>query len=117
MATVIGHTGNSVQEVHVFIAFFDFEVAPEKQDAFLEAVREKIKPYWESHGCWAYNVYQEYDPDRGSGTRFIKTQIMEGMPRSTKEGREQRSPEAQEIVNLFYSFAENVSFKGYLKRA
>jgi hypothetical protein len=100
----------------MYIAFFHFEVEPEKQDDFIKAVNETIKPYWESHGCWAYNVYQEYDSGKGPGTKFIKTQIMEGVPPSLEEARAKRSPEAQKVVDLFYSYTSNVSFKGYVKR-
>lgn len=101
----------------MFVAVFQFEVAPEKQEAFLEAVKETIKPYWESHGCWEYNVYQEYDAAKGHGTRFIKTQVMEGMPTTLEETRAKRSEEATAIVDLFYRYATDVSIKAYVKRA
>ena len=37
---------------------FTFDVAPEKQSEYLKATAEKIKPYWESHGCQSYDVWQ-----------------------------------------------------------
>ena len=101
----------------MFVAIFKFEVAPEKQEPFLEAVRDKIKPFWESHGCWEYNVYQEYDAVNGYGTGFVKTQVMEGMPTGLEESRAKRSEEAKAMVDLFYTFATDVSVKAYVKKA
>ena len=37
---------------------FTFEVAPEKQSEYLKATAEKIKPFWESHGCQSYQIWQ-----------------------------------------------------------
>jgi hypothetical protein len=116
-ASVIGgKTAWFHAEGFMYMGVFDLEVAPEKQADFLRVVREQIKPYWESHGCLAYNVYQEYDADAGAGNRFIKTQLMEGMPRSIKEARAERSPEAQAIIDTFYSYAENVSFRTVMQQ-
>jgi hypothetical protein len=101
----------------MFIAIFHFEVEPEDQAEFLQVVKDRIKPYWESHGCWSYNVYQAYDAEAGPGRHFVKTQIMEGMPSTVEESRAKRTPESQEVVERFYRYAKNVTFKGYLKRA
>ena len=101
----------------MFISIFNFEVAPEKQEAFLKAANEKIKPYWESHGTWAYNVYQEWDAEKGEpGTHFVKTQIIDGMPPKIEEARAKRSEEAKAVVELFYSFVTDLSFKTYIKK-
>jgi hypothetical protein len=112
---IISEPDKNHAEAPMYMGVFNFEVAPERQADFLQAVREQIKPYWESHGCWAYNVYQEYDAEEGPGIQFIKTQVMEGMPRRIKEARAGRSPEAQAIVDLFYQYADNVSFKTFIK--
>ena len=40
---------------------FTFEVAPEKQSEYLKATAEKIKPFWESHGCQSYQIWQIED--------------------------------------------------------
>ena len=40
---------------------FTFEVAPEKQTEYLKATAEKIKPFWESHGCQSYQIWQIED--------------------------------------------------------
>jgi len=37
---------------------FMFEVPKEKQEEFLNFVKTGTKPYWESHGCLGYNVWQ-----------------------------------------------------------
>jgi len=37
---------------------FTFEVAPEKQSEYLKATAENIKPFWESHGCQSYQIWQ-----------------------------------------------------------
>jgi hypothetical protein len=99
----------------MFMAVFEFDVKPEKQAAFLRAVREKIKPYWLAHGSWAYNVYQECDADGGLTDRFIKTQVMEGEPRGFKEGSAQPEAEAQAVIDLFYSHTENVRARQVVK--
>jgi hypothetical protein len=97
----------------MFIGHFEFDVEPERQDDFLKAVRERIKPHWLATGkCWDYNVYQEWDAKAGkSGNHFIKTQIMEGNP-----GPRQRTPEDQEVIDVFYSFAKNVAIRTFVKK-
>ena len=37
---------------------FSFEVAKENQEEFLNFVKAGTKPWWESHGCLGYNVWQ-----------------------------------------------------------
>ena len=49
---------------------FTFDVAPEKQSEYLKATAEKIKPYWESHGCQSYQIWQV----EGTAT-FIKEML------------------------------------------
>lgn len=97
----------------MYIGYFEFDVEPDKQDEFVKAVQDKIKPHWLSTGqCWDYNVYQEWDAKSGKpGNHFIKTQIMEGMP-----GPRQRTSQDQAIIDLFYSFAKNVSIRVFVKR-
>ena len=36
---------------------FMYEVIREKQDEYLKMTRDRIKPFWESHGCEAYTVW------------------------------------------------------------
>ena len=98
----------------MYLGHFTFEVEPEKQDEFLKAVRERIRPHWMNSGsCWDYSVYQEWDAVHGkTGNRFIKTQVMEGLP-----GKKERTKEVQEVIDLFYSFARNVSISVYVKKA
>ena len=101
----------------MYITYFFYEVDPEKQEEYLKATRDIIKPFWLAHGTYSYDVYQEYDRETGKpGTRFIKTQIMDGMPRPLEEARVQYPEGAKEIVDTFYSFTKNVSFQTYIKK-
>jgi hypothetical protein len=97
----------------MYLGHFTFEVDSEKQEDFLKAVRERIRPHWMAGGrCWDYSVYQEWDAAHGKpGNRFIKNQVMEGMP-----GKKERTREDQEVIDLFYSFAKNVNITVYVKK-
>ena len=56
----------------MYQAIFTFEVPEEKQEAYLKATAEVIKPFWEAHECQSYEVFQDYF--EGSRTRFVKIQ-------------------------------------------
>lgn len=101
----------------MYIMVFSFEVDPDKQEEYLKVTREKIKPYWESHGTWSYDVYQEYDPEKGEfGTRFLKTQINDGKPLPQEEARAKSPEGAKDIIDTFFRFAKNVSLQTYIKK-
>ena len=82
-----------------YMAVFTFEVAEEKQEAYLKATSEVIKPFWEAHECLSYEVFQDYFT---SPERFVKIQFYkdkETMERSLALARQ--DPKGQEIVGLF----------------
>jgi quinol monooxygenase YgiN len=44
-----------------------FRVKPEHREAFLEAARAELKPYWEAHGVERFEVYAEIGPTGPTG--------------------------------------------------
>jgi len=81
---------------------FTYEVLKEKQEEYLKTTRDKIKPFWESHGCESYTVW--LSPE--STTRFIKEMVFKddaAMEISMKQA------EAEPIKKLFYEFATNTT--------
>ena len=101
----------------MYIVVFNYEVARERQDEYFQVTREVVKPFWLSHGTYSYDVYQRYHPETGEpGTEFMKTQIMDGMPLTPQEAKASYPAGSREIIDTFYSFARNVSFKPYLKK-
>lgn len=89
---------------------FTFDVPEEKQAEYLKATTEKIKPFWESHGCQAYDIWQTTDGEPA----FLKTMFF-----SDTEDRKKATegnPEAIPIVQLWGSFATNVSRKTYVQK-
>lgn len=83
---------------------FNYDVSPEKQEEYFKVTGEKIKPFWESHGCQSYSVWQGLEQP----STFVKEMVfrdMEGMKRTM--GLDEANP----IKELFYNFASNVSRK------
>ena len=80
----------------------EFDVPVEKQADYIQATNEKIKPFWESIGCKAYDIWQVGE----SETKFVKTMIFEDMP-GMKETMANK--EADPVKAIFFQFAENVS--------
>ena len=37
---------------------YEYDVPVEKQAEYVQATKEKIKPFWESIGCNAYDIWQ-----------------------------------------------------------
>lgn len=44
-----------------------FRVPDVHRDAFLEAARTTLKPYWESHGAERYEIYDDVGPTGPTG--------------------------------------------------
>ena len=89
---------------------FTFDVPEEKQAEYLKATTEKIKPFWESHGCESYDIWQTSDGEPA----FMKIMLFsdtDAMKKAT-----QGNPEAGPIVQIFASFATNISSKTYVKK-
>lgn len=91
---------------------FSFEVPKEKQEEFLEFVKSGIKPYWESHGCLAYEVWQAEGE-----TAFIKTMDFSDLQTmKTVMPAQEQNPECRALIERFESYTINLSRKSYIKR-
>lgn len=88
---------------------FDYEVAVENQDAYVQATKETIKPLWESIGCKAYDIWQVKE----SEVAFVKTMLFEDMAAMKAAMADKTADAAKE---LFYKFAQNISRKVCLKK-
>ncbi len=91
---------------------FSFNVPGEKQAEYLKATKEKIKTFWESHGCQSYDVWQADGEDA-----FIKEMWFSDMDSMQKSmGLTGVDAEATSAVELFKSFVPNSSRKLYIKQ-
>ena len=90
---------------------FQFEVAKEKQDEFLTFVREVAKPWWETHGCQAYSMWQV------SGENvFNKRMIFADMATLEKViPANEQDPEFKELKIKYDYFTTNDSRKIFMK--
>jgi len=88
---------------------FEFDIPTEKQEAYLKATSEKIKPIWESTGCKSYDIWQVAD----SETRFVKEMLFEDKS-EMKETMDLK--ETDSVKEIFRSFAENVSRRIYVQK-
>jgi quinol monooxygenase YgiN len=90
---------------------FTFEVEKEKQEEFLNFVKTGTKPWWESHGCLGYNVWQAAGEDT-----FMKR--MEFQDLATMEKvmpANEKDPECRALIDKFESYTINISRKPYIK--
>jgi hypothetical protein len=85
---------------------FTYDVAPDKQPQYLIDTAEIIKPFWESHGCTSYSVWQT---DEGSPA-FVKEMVFEDQK---SRGKASGAPGAKEVVELFSKYATNVKRRVY----
>jgi hypothetical protein len=83
---------------------FQYNVPKEKQAEYLQQTRDKIKPFWESHGCRSYSVWQVGE----SETAFVKEMLFENMS-SMKETMSLK--EADPVKEIYFKFAADVSRK------
>ncbi|MGZ3607265.1 MAG: hypothetical protein ACXU9J_05030 [Syntrophales bacterium] len=83
---------------------FMYEVIRENQDEYLKMTRDRIKPFWESHGCEAYTVWVLSE----GPTKFVKEMLFkdEGTMQSTM-----KLAEAEPIKKLFSQFATGITRK------
>ncbi|MFC1669585.1 antibiotic biosynthesis monooxygenase [Spirochaetota bacterium] len=84
------------------MAVFTFEVPEEKQEEYLKATNEIIKPFWEANECSSYEVFQDYFT---SPERFVKIQFYpdkETMERSLALARQ--DDKGKEVVAAFMKF-------------
>lgn len=83
---------------------FEYNIPVDKQEEYLKATNDTIKPFWESKSCKSYNVWQV----AGNETRFVKEMIFEDKS-VMKESM--ALEEAGPIKEIFFSFAEDISRK------
>ena len=88
---------------------FTYDVATEKQKQYLEDTAETIKPFWESHGCSSYNVWQTSE----GSPEFAKEMIFED---ESARGKASGDPQAKEVDALFSKYATNVMRKTYTQK-
>jgi hypothetical protein len=88
---------------------FEYDVAVESQDVYVQTTIEKIKPFWESIGCKAYDIWQVKESETG----FVKTMFFEDAA-AMKSAMENKKADA--IKEIFFKFAQNVSRKVCLKK-
>ncbi|HVP81032.1 MAG TPA: antibiotic biosynthesis monooxygenase [Thermodesulfobacteriota bacterium] len=85
---------------------FMYEVVKEKQDEYLSITRDRIKPFWESHACESYTLWQAPEEP----TSFIKEMVFKDeATMQTVMSLE----DAQPVKKLFSQFANNVTRKTY----
>ena len=83
---------------------FTYTVSTEKWEDYLKATAEVIKPFWESHGCLSYSVWQA---DDGS---FIKEMLFPDQESRQKAlSLPQIDTQAREAVGLFAKYAVNTT--------
>jgi len=88
---------------------YEYDVPVAKQAEYVQVTKEKIKPFWESIGCNAYDIWQVAE----SETRFVKTMLFEDMS-AMKETVAKK--ESDPLKELWYKFAENISRKICVKK-
>ena len=93
------------------IIVYSYQVPAEKHSQYLKATAEKTKPFWESRGCRSYDVWQAAE----SGTSFIKTMFFEDMD-SMQKTMALSKGEGKPFVDLFYSFANDISRQAYIQK-
>jgi quinol monooxygenase YgiN len=93
------------------VMVYRYQVPTEKHRQYIKATVEKIKPFWESHGCKSYDVWQAAE----NGTSFMKTMFFEDADTMQKSMALSKS-EGKPFVDLFYSFANDISRQAYIKK-
>jgi hypothetical protein len=99
--------GNRAEKVVKVV--FTYDVSVDNQKEYLKVTSEKIKPFWESHGCQSYSVWQVTD----NPTAFVKEMLFEDLIAMEKA---MALHEAKSVKELFYSFAGNISRKVCLQK-
>jgi hypothetical protein len=85
---------------------YSYEVPDEKQDEYLKVTRDKIKPFWESHGCDAYTVWLSLE----GSTKFVKEMLFKDKPAMESSLKQ---AEADPIKKLFSQFATGITRATY----
>lgn len=93
------------------VMVYRYQVPTEKHQQYIKATAEKIKPFWESHGCQSYDVWQAAE----NGMSFIKTMFFKDTD-SMQKSMALSKGEGKPFVDLFYSFANDISRQAYIKK-
>lgn len=89
---------------------FTFNVAKEKQEGYLKASAERIKPFWESRGCQSYQVWQAEGE-----TTFIKEMLFTDVD-SKERIIGAKDDEANAARSLWRSFITDLSLKTFERK-
>jgi quinol monooxygenase YgiN len=89
---------------------FTYEVRKEKQDEYLKVTADQIKPFWESHGCDAYTLWQSLWQSPEESTTFVKEMVFKDEPTMQ---RTMSLEDGQPIKKLFSQFATGVTRATY----
>jgi len=88
---------------------FEYNVAVEKQEEYLKATNDTIKPFWESKSCKSYSVWQVAENETG----FVKEMLFADKS-VMKECM--ALEEAGPIKEIFFSFAGDISRKTCIQK-
>ncbi len=90
---------------------FTFEVEKDKWEEFLHFVKTGTKPWWESHGCLGYDVWQA-----AGENAFMKRMAFPDMATMEKVmAANEQDPECRALIEKFESYTMNISRKPYVK--
>lgn len=90
---------------------FSFEVPKERQKEFIDFVMTGTKPWWESHGCLAYDVWQA-----DGENAFIKTMDFADKDTMAKiMPVNEQDPECKALIEKFESYTVNITRKPFIK--
>lgn len=84
-----------------------YEVSEDKQEEYKKTTAETIKPFWESHGCQAYKVWQSQEDPK----MFMKEMLFSD--RAAMQGAVS-SPDSEAIKQLFFQFVVVKSKTAYM---
>ncbi len=92
---------------------FTFEVAKENQEEFLRFVKSGTKPWWESHGCLSYTVWQA-----AGENAFMKRMAFSDMAAVKKVmSANEENHECRALIDQFESYVINISRKPFIRMA
>ncbi|MBN1102551.1 MAG: hypothetical protein JXL84_03960 [Deltaproteobacteria bacterium] len=83
---------------------FEYNVPKERQAEYLRLTAEKIKPFWEAHGCQSYTVWSVAESETG----FVKEMLFDNLS-VMKETMSLK--EADPVKEIYFKFAVDVSRK------
>jgi quinol monooxygenase YgiN len=90
------------QEKKMVKVVFEYNVPKEKQAEYLQLTQERIRPFWEAHGCQSYSVWSVAESETG----FVKEMLFENMS-AMKETMSLK--EAEPVKEIYFKFALDVS--------